>query len=650
MHSLSRDRRRRLWISALILWAITAGLVSQWPQRSLWYDETVSAYFAERPWSEIWNWCTRIDNQMPLHFALLKLWGSAAGTSEFALRAFSFGCAVLSTAGIMALGRRVGGKASVGWLAALAFVLSQGFLYAAFEVRPYALALALFAWSSVVLWTLWHRYAGASRQSDRRYGCLLAAYLLLALGLIYTHYTGFLALAAQGLYVAWQLLRRRSRQAVLIAAHLAAGLGIGYLPWVVALAGRDVRVGTAYAGRVTPWVALRTYLDFYAYGQRIVPGDAPAYAASIAVLVIGAAVLWMLAYRRKPGQWNGFGLSLLVALVPLTLLLVMDYAVQAKLSGRHAWPAWIGLSLLIGLGLAALDRLRWLKWPVWSAALLVVWLPASAHFAPIYNSYLREAFAYVNQHAEPGDGLVLRDGTLFTAAGYYGARVPWIGLPPDKLTNVNRFLFFDEAINDLEGLVDQHEASRVWVIAWQGQIMDPQNLVAGVLEAIGDLQPLPASYGFGDVSVSLYRRDASPRILYERVAALTPVTQVPPDGPTYYGGYILTGSPIPHGGTVQIHTWWKRGAAVMAGVRVSARLYDPDGKFYAQLDQPPVSASFGQELWPPDSPILSRFTLQVPQEMPSGPAEVRLVLYDIQGTFEPITVSVGGFDVEDRGF
>jgi len=643
----SRDRRRRLWISTLILWVIAAGLVSQWPRRSLWYDETVNAYFAERPWAEIWNWCTRIDNQMPLHFVLLKLWGNAAGTSEFALRAFSFGCAVLSVAGVMALGWRVGGKASVGWLAALALVLSQSFLYAAFEVRPYALALALFAWSSVVLWTLCDRYAAGPRRLDRRYGYLLAAYLLLALSLIYTHYTGFLALAGHGLYVGWQTLRHRSRRSMLMAAHLAAGLGIGYLPWMLALAGRDVRVGTAYAGRISPRLALETYLDFFAYGQRAVPANAIPYVASIIVLVIGAVAFSLLARRREPALWNGFVLSLLIAIVPLTGLLVLVYGVQAKLSGRHAWPTWFGLSMLIGLGLASLDRLRGLKWPTWTAALLVVWLPASAHFPPIYNSYLREAFEYVNGHAEPGDVLVLRDGTLFTAAGYYDARIPWIGLPPDQLTNVNRFLFFDEAITNLQRLVDQHKAQRVWVIAWQGQIMDPQNLVAGVLEATGDPLPLLAAYGFGDVSVSLYWRNISLQSLYERVAGLTPIAQAPPDGPVYLGGYLLTKNPIPHGGAVQIQTWWKRGATVMPGVRVSARLYDPDGRFYAQLDQPPVSASFGQELWQPESPILSRFTLQVPPEMPSGAAEVKLLLYDIQATFEPITVVVDDFDVED---
>ena len=114
---------------------------------------------------------------------------------------------------------------------------------------------------------------------------------------------------------------------------------------------------------------------------------------------------------------------------------------------------------------------------MWAAALVIVALPARVDTQPIYNSYLREAFAYVDANAKPNDVLILRDGSLFTAAGYYDPGVPWIGLPPDKLTDVNRFLFFDEALDSLETLAVSHNARRIWVIGWQGHIMDPQNLV-----------------------------------------------------------------------------------------------------------------------------------------------------------------------------
>jgi hypothetical protein len=264
---------------------------------------------------------------------------------------------------------------------------------------------------------------------------------------------------------------------------------------------------------------------------------------------------------------------------------------------------------------------------------------------PVYNSYLREAFAYVNRHTEPGDVLILRDGTLFTAAGYYDAAMPWIGLPADKLTDVNRPLFFDTAIANLAGLIDAHDARRVWVVAWQGHIMDPQNLVEGILEAIGDSQPLEGTFGFGDVAVSRYVLRESPEELRARVRAFDPVIQTPGGGPALLGGYVLNTAPVPHGGTVHVQMWWQRGEVIMPDLRISVRLYDPAGEFYVQIDQPPVAYGFGQEHWPPDVPILSQFALPVGRMMPSGRAEVRIVLYHMQGAFEPITVTIDDFEV-----
>ena len=634
-------RRHDLWVSTGLLFVIVAGLVIQWPERGLWYDETVNAYFAEQSWSAIWEWCTQIDNQVPLHFALLKLWGDLAGTGEFALRTLSFFCAVLSIGGLIALGRRIGGRGLHGWLASAALALTQSFLYAVFEVRPYALALVLFVWSSVFLWELWQRYAVIVRPLDQRYWRLLGVYLLLAVALLYTHYTSLMALAAHGIYLGWQTVTRRERQQVTILAHLAAGLVIGYLPWVLALAGRDVRAGTAYEGRIAPDVALRSYVEFFAYGQQLLPNGSPSYAGSIAALVVGSLALSFWVSRNRPAAYQGATFAAAITVIPLAGLVVMVYAVQAKLSGRHGWMVWLGAALLIGLGLATLDRLRWARWPLWAGALLVIWLPASAHLRPVYDSDLREAFAYVRDHAQPGDALVLRDGTLFTAAGYYDSALPWIGLPPDKLTDVDRTLFFAEAVDGIADLLNRENARRVWVIAWQGHIMDPQDLIAGILEYAGEPQPIDRP--FGDVFVSLYVLHDHPRSLKERVQALEPVVQTPPDGPVYYGGYVLDEGPVPHGGAVIIHTWWQRGVTVMPDMRVSVRLYDPTGNFYTQLDQPPVAPSFGQEHW--QSMVLSRFVVWVPYEIPPGPAEVKMLIYDMGGTFEPIPVTVAAIEI-----
>ena len=644
---MPRRAARPIWISALVLLIGAASLAARWPDRGLWYDETVNAHFASQSWGAIFEWTARIDNQVPLHFALLKLWSAVAGTSEFALRAFSFFCALLLLSGLIALGHRAGGRIGAGWWAALAFLPAQSFLYAAFEVRPYGLALALFAWSSALLWGLWTRCGSRRTAPEPRCAALFAAYVLTALALLYTHYTGFLAIGVQAAYFGWRALRAPTRRRIILLALAFGALALGFVPWIVALAGRDVRAGTAYAGHILPDDALRTYVEFFAYGQHVLAETpAPRYAWMIATLVAAAIPLWWAGYPRSERAWKRAFFAVLALLVPLVTLLVLVYGVQGKLSGRHAWPAWLGAALLLGLGLDALRRLGALSWLARAAFLLIVALPSTANLHPVYNSYLREAFATIEQQAAPGDVLLLRDGTLFTAASYYQSSVPWIGLPPEKLTDVNRFLFLPEALDALTPFLGEHNARRAWVLSWQGHIMDPQNLVGGLLELIGTHEP--GDRGFGDVSLALYTLHASPRAAAERVRALVPLAQVPGGGPVLLGGYLLNTGPVARGAPLLIHTWWERGAKVVPGLRISVRLYAADGEFYAQWDQPPVSPTFGQELWPEGVPLLSRFDqLAVPAGIPPGPAEIRLVLYDIGGAFDPFTVTLAPLTVQE---
>lgn len=644
---MSRRATRPIWTSALVLLAGAASLIARWPDRGLWYDETVNAHFASQSWSAIFEWTARIDNQLPLHFALLKLWASAAGTSEFALRAFSFFCALLTLAGLIALGHRAGGRIAAGWWAALAFIPAQSFVYAAFEVRPYGLALALFAWSSALLWGLWTRCGTRRGSPERRCAVLFAVTLLAALALIYTHYTGALAIAVLAAYFGWRALRAPTRRRITLLALVFGGLLIAFLPWIVALAGRDVRAGAAYAGHIPPGDALRTYVEFFAYGQNVLAETPrPRYAWGIALLVAAAIPLWWAGYQRSERAWKRALFAVLALLVPLVTLVVLVYGVQGKLSGRHAWPAWLGAALLLGLGLDALRRLKLVAWLVRAAFLLVIALPATANLHPIYNSYLREAFATIEQQAATGDVLILRDGTLFTAASYYDAAVPWIGLPPEPITDVNRFLFLPEALDALTPFLGEQNARRAWVLSWQGHIMDPQNLVGGVMELIGTREPVAP--GFGDVSLALYTLHTSPRAIGERVRALELLAEVPGGGPVLLGGYLLTADPVPRGAPLLIHTWWQRGTQVVPGLRVSLRLYGADEEFYAQWDQPPVSPTFGQELWPDGVPLLSRFDqLAVPANMPPGPAEIRAVLYDIGGAFDPLTVTIAPLAVQE---
>jgi len=647
MRFLAPPERRWMWTSTLLLLLIAGWVIRQWPARGLWYDETVNAHFAGQSWAALWEWCTRIDNQMPLHFALLKLWGMAAGTGEFALRFFSVMCGILAAAGVMALGRRLGESAWAGWLAAAALALSQSFLYAAFEVRPYGLLLALLAWSSVVLWEWWSRAVVRGSFHDRASRARLFTYWVLASGMLYTHYTAVFALAAHGVFAAGWTVLRRNRRGMAGLAWLMIGPIAGFALWAVALAGRDVRAGTAYDDHVTPGKALQTYVDFWAHGQRFVPEGAAPYGWAMVTVLVAAVAAWVVLRRRTATAATGTGMMFAASLVvvPLLGLLIMVYAVQGKLSGRHGWMLWVGAAVLLGVGWASIRQAQGLRWPVWIGILGLMWLPATARFQPIYNSYLREAFAYINSNAEEGDVLVLRDGTLFTAASYYGAALPWVGLPGDKLTDVEHPLMFSAAVMTLDQLVRAHDANRVWVLAWQGDVMDPQNLVAGILEEIGQPEPLTGAFGFGDVTITRYRLHDLPESLAHRVGALHEVAQVPPDGPVFLGGYVVGERAVAHGGTVLVHHWWRRGDTVIDDLRISARLYDAAGNFYAPVDGPPVPETLDQAHWVADQPVLGRVMLSIPTEMPIGPAEIRLVIYDMDGSFEPFSVAIDVVDI-----
>lgn len=640
MRTLSRGQA----IAVLLLLLVLAHLVWLWPDRSFWYDETVNAYFASRPWGEIWEWCTRIDNQALLGFVLLKGWHGLVGDSEFALRAFSVFCALLAVAGLVALGRRVGGGWSAGLLAGGVFAATQSFLYAAFEVRPYALALFLFAWSSVFLWEVWERYGLGERPPDGRYWALLGGYLAFALAMCYTHYTGLvLAVFAQGAYVGVTLFVRPSRSAVRAAGHLALGLIIGYIPWLIALAGRDIRGGTAFEGAVPMAYALKVYTAFWVHGQREVTQEAFRYGWGMIGVVAFAPILWAVVGQHR--EWRRLLFALLMTMVPIALLLVLVHSFHGKLAGRHGWPAWLGAALLVGMGLSALKRLRWGRWPLWAAALALMWLPARADLRPSYDSRLREAFAYIRANAQPGDALILRDGSLFTAAGYYQVGLPWVGLPNVRLIDARRVLTIEETLTTLEGFLAQTQARRLWVVSWQAYIMDRTDVGLGALEYIGASQSVEDS--FGDVKVALYRLRDTPQALRARLAEGVP-RLIAPGGPAFLGGYINNRGPIHPRTKIILHTWWVRAEPTIADLRVSFRIYDAQGRFYAQVDQPPGGWLYRLEDWPNDVPVFTRAVLKVPEDLPLGEYTVGMVVYSASNAFNPISVCLAPFAVKPR--
>lgn len=645
---MTTHQKRWIGLCALTLIGCAAWFAFRWPHNSLWYDETVNAYAATQNWPDLWRWTT-IDFQLPLYLAGMKLWiapfaASPVEVTEFALRVSSVFFAFLSVAGMLALGKwlvgALGGFASAVILAAL-----PAFVYIAFEVRVYGFTFAAATWSYVFLWALLTRYGSSTRPLGRRYQIHLALYVVAIVCALYGHYTALFILPAQGLLILSRILdnwRRGSswRRPLWIGLSALLLIGLAYAPWLP----MTLRSGSLTHLYFDGWLSVEQVrnilLDFFATGQdRIAPANQWLTDAILWLLLI-CGIAWLLLKRRAAP----FLFALAASLIPASIL-TMIVLRRAKLTGRYAWGMWIGMVLLAGLGVAALwlpERRRAVRWLPPAAALAfmasALWIGGLGWSG--HHSDFRGAFAYLREHWTDGDLLVLRDGTLFSAAEFYRSPKPYIGLPADPITDVTHVLQVNEAV---EALREKAAATkRVWLMAWQGDVMDPQSVTDGLLETISTRQTIS---GFGDVDLDLYTL-SQPLSVLKAPTAVQDTGFPLPTGLTLQAAEIFTPTRLVPGAVLIIHAWWLRRDHADNDTRVSIRLIGADSKTYSQNDQPPAGWLYWSNQWTPGQLILGRYRIIIPGELPTGTARIQLVLYSVTDAFSPLTVDAGQVVVE----
>ncbi|MBI3979926.1 MAG: glycosyltransferase family 39 protein, partial [Chloroflexi bacterium] len=136
-------------VSALVLLAF-AVRVYHLDYQSLWRDEVDALIFATRDLGTVLGNFTKVGENGPLYFLLLRLWVAASGTGEFSLRFFSAIFGVLIVPLAYAFGRRLVGR-EVGLFAALLVGVSPYSVWYAQEARMYAL-LAFMSLLSVAVY------------------------------------------------------------------------------------------------------------------------------------------------------------------------------------------------------------------------------------------------------------------------------------------------------------------------------------------------------------------------------------------------------------------------------------------------------------------------------------------------------------------
>jgi mannosyltransferase len=240
-----------------------------------------------------------------------------------------------------------------------------------------------------------------------------------SLGAAYSHYTCFFVLAAQLLWLVWA--HPGARRPALLAN---AGAALLYLPWITGLVNDFTSPTGKILSALSPFDAhsVRIVLEHWTVGYPYstvaglteLPGK-PALVLLAVGLVLGAAGLVRTLAGAGLTGLARMDRGLLLVLLLFVSVPLAEAAVSAVsthlFAVRNLAAAWPPMALLLGaLCAAAGPRLRY------AAALLVIATFAIGGVKMLSQRYerphFREAAAFVNSHARPGDAVIDDTGLL----------------------------------------------------------------------------------------------------------------------------------------------------------------------------------------------------------------------------------------------
>lgn len=408
----------------LLLGALLAGTalrLFRLGAESLWYDETVSVFLAQKSVPRLIAH-TAGDIHPPGYYLLLHLWqGLTRPTPEHGLEFLyawvSVACGLVILALLWPIGLRLAGRGAAlagVWIAAVA----PFHIWYAQEVRMYTLGAAL---GLLCLWALLQWFATRQKR-------WLVVYAFAAAAGLYTFYYFLFLLAALALCALLQARKARDLWPWL-AANGAAGLL--FAPWM------GIFWQQATDPPVPPWRArwtslgdagasLSEALAAYLVGQTPV-GPVWLWAA------LAAAALLLFATAGTGARRDRITL-LTFMLVPTAAIFLVSAFATPLYHVRYLFAGAAPFALLLGSLVAALwQRKAWL-----GAALLAAIVAVSAlslHDFWVNPAYRaddhRGAVQALAQNWRPGDAILVNAGWVYPALEVYWPREPEAApLPP----------------------------------------------------------------------------------------------------------------------------------------------------------------------------------------------------------------------------
>jgi hypothetical protein len=303
--------------------------------QSLWGDEGISLLRASLPFDEMMRVLPR--EHVPGYWLLLRVWLSAAGTSDFALRYLSVLPSVLAIAFAYRLAAELGSWRG-GLIAALLLATSVFQVWYAQEARMYSWLAATGIGSTWLLWRL---------LNARKPALPFLGYVLLVSAAINLHFYGFLIPLAHTVFVVVWLMRTRNWRSFL--RWIAAGLLVLllYASWWTRLLNASEFKGCCPAldPILLPW----RFFTAFTVGDAM-PDTLHAWLPWVYLILVPIGV-WAWFRRNLLGGW----LLSCAALVPLTAVLAIALVTRGFYHERYAIFVSVPLAMLVGAAISAMD-------------------------------------------------------------------------------------------------------------------------------------------------------------------------------------------------------------------------------------------------------------------------------------------------------
>ncbi|MBM9468008.1 glycosyltransferase family 39 protein [Nakamurella leprariae] len=448
-------RARGALVVAVVLVVALGVAVRTFSRSALWLDETLSVNIARLPLPELFD-ALRQDGSPPLYYLLLHGWMAVFGTTDGSVRLLSSLFSVASLPVAYHVGRRFAGP-RCGWAALVLVAVNPFLVRYATETRMYAL---------VALLTLLFAWAALRVAHSPTAGRWVLVSLLGGIMLLTNYWTAF-TLAAAGLWVVAEAIRRRRPR--LIGQLALAGVGslVVFSPWLGGFLFQLEHTGTPWADR-TNWTAFPDTLRDWGGGQGWVAGG-------MSLVVLALVVLAFVPWRRRDDgpELRTVSIALLVGSFGALLIgVVISWAIHSGYAIRYTSAMVVPALLLAAVGAARLSgRLR-------LGALVVVGLLGLGMSVPLPfaddRTQGRDTAELIAAGAGPGD-LVLfcpdqiaPDVNRYLPADLDQAVYPTLG-PPERVDWVDYTERNESAsVVDIAVAASQRATGRIWLVTSPG--------------------------------------------------------------------------------------------------------------------------------------------------------------------------------------